>query len=63
MHKFLREFLDHGVVVYLDDIPIYSENMDDYIKLVQTVVDRHEQHDLPVSWKRSVFHQKEVEFL
>jgi len=34
MNKILREFLDHGVVVYLDDIVIYSENMDDNIKLV-----------------------------
>ena len=34
MNKILREFLDHWVVVYLDDILIYSENMDDQIKLV-----------------------------
>jgi len=39
MNKILREFLDHGVVVYLDDILIYSENMDDHIKLVQKVLD------------------------
>jgi len=35
MKKILREFLDHGVVVYLDDILIYSENMDDDIKVHQ----------------------------
>jgi len=63
MNKILREFLDHGVVVYLDDILIYSENMDDHIKLVQQVLDRLEQHDLAVSLKKSVFHQEEVEFL
>jgi len=63
MNKILREFLDHGVVVYLDDIRIYSENMDDYIQLVQKVLDRLEQHDLAVSLKKSVFHQDEVEFL
>jgi len=63
MNKILREFLDHGVVVYLDDILIYSENMDDHIKIVQKVLDRHEQHDLAVSLKKSVFHQEEVEFL
>jgi len=55
--------LDHGVVVYLDDILIYSENIDDHIKLVQKVLARLEQHDLAVSLKKSVFHQEEVEFL
>jgi len=58
-----REFLDHGVVVYLDDILIYSDNMDDHIKLVPKVIDRLEQHDLPLSLKKSVFHQEEVEVL
>jgi len=63
MNNILSEFLDHRVVVYLDDILIYSENMDDHIKLVQKVLDRLEQHDLAVSLKKSVFHQEEVEFL
>jgi len=63
MNKILREFLDHRVVVYLDDILIDSENMDDHIRLVQKVLDRLEQHDLAVSLKKSVFHQDEVEFL
>jgi len=62
-NKILSEFLDHGVVVYLDDILISSQNMDDHIKLVQKVLDRLEQRDLAVSLKRSVFHQDEVEFL
>ena len=60
MNKILREFLAHGVVVYLDDILIYSENMGDHIKLV---LDRLHQHDLAVSLKKSVFHQEEVKFL
>jgi len=63
MNKILREFLDHRVVVYLDDILIYSKNMDDHIKQVKKVLARHEQHDLAVSLKKSVFHQDEVEFL
>jgi len=63
MNKILREFWDHGVIVYLDDILIYSENMDDHIKLVQKDLVRLEQHDLAVSLKKSVLHQDEVEFL
>jgi len=56
MNKILREFLGHGVVVYLDDILIYTDNMDDHVKLVQRVLDRVEQHDLAVSLKKLVFH-------
>jgi len=61
--KILRELLAHRVVVYLDDILIYSENMDAHIKLVQKVLSRLKQHDLAVSLNKSVFHQDEVEFL
>jgi len=63
MNKILRELLDHGVVVYPANIIIYSDNKNDYIKLVQKVLDRLEQHDLAAAWKKSVFHQDEVEFL
>ena len=63
MNKVLRAFLDHGVVVYLDDIILYSENMDDHIKLVQKVLDQLEQHDLAVLLQKSVLHQDDVEFL
>jgi len=38
MNKMVRELLNHGVVVYLDDIMIYAENIDDHIKLVQQVL-------------------------
>jgi len=61
MNKILREFLDHGVVVYLDDILIYYKSMDDHIKLVQGVLDRLEQYDLVVALKKSVFHEEEVD--
>ena len=34
MHEVLREFLDQGVVVYLDDILIYSETEEQHIDLM-----------------------------
>jgi len=63
MNKMVREFWDHRVVVYLDGILIYTENMKDHIKLDQKVLDQLVQHDLAVSLKKSVFHQDVVEFL
>jgi len=63
MNKILREFLDHGVVVYLDDILIYSEGEEEHIELVKKVLVRLEEHQLAVSVPKSVSHVRSVEFL
>jgi len=63
MNKILREFLDHGVVVYLDDILIYLENYEENVELVKKVRAKLEEHQLAISLKRSVFHVPSVEFL
>jgi len=63
MNKILREFLDHGVVLYLDDIQIYSENVDDHSNLDQKDLLLLEQHDLAVSLKKSVSYEEQAEFL
>jgi len=63
INQSLSEFLDHRVVVYLDDILRYSENREDHIKLVQKVLDRLDQHDLGASLKKCVFYREEIKFL
>ena len=63
MNTILREFLDHGVVVYLDDILIYSKTLEDHKALIKQVLAWLEQHDLAISLKKSVFHVDTVEFL
>ena len=63
MNTILRDFLDHEVVVYLDDILIYSKNEEEHIALVKKVLAQLEEYDLAVSTTKSVFHVKEVEFL
>ena len=40
MNEILQEFLDQGVVVYIDDILIYSETVEDHILLVRKVLQR-----------------------
>ena len=37
MNEVLREFLDQGVVVYLDDVLIYSKTMREHVQLVQAL--------------------------
>ena len=63
MNTILREFLDHGVIVYLDDILIYSKSLEDHKALIKQVLGRLERHDLAISLKKSVFHVDTVEFL
>jgi len=63
MNTLVREFLDHGVEVYLDDILIYSKTIEAHEVLVKQVRARLERHDLAVSLKKSVFHVDRVEFL
>ena len=62
MNHMLREFLDHGVVVYLDDILMYSKNEKEHEMLVKTVLEKLEKHDLAVSLKKAVFYTKTGEF-
>ena len=56
MNTILREFFYHGVVVYLDDILIYSKTLEEHKSRVEQVLARLECHDLAVSPKKSLFH-------
>ena len=63
MNTILEEFLDHGVVVYLDDILIYYKPLEDHKALIKQLLARLERHDLAISLKKSMFHVDTVEFL
>jgi len=63
MNTILQEFLYHRVVVYLDDILLYSKTIEEHETLVKQVLAKLESHDLAVSLKKSVFHVETVEFL
>ena len=38
MNEFFRDMIDLGVVIYLDDILIYSEKQQDHVALVKRVL-------------------------
>jgi len=63
MNKILEEFLHHRVVVYLDDILIYSASEEEHLELVKEVLAKLEEHQLAVSVTKLVFHVKSVEVL
>jgi hypothetical protein len=63
MNNVLREQLDIYVIVYLDDILIYSDNEKEHEQHVRTVLELLQQHDLLVDPDKCKWHQEEVEFL
>jgi len=59
----LRDFLDKFVVVYLDDILIYSKSLEEHVKHVSSVLEKLKEHSLVAKLEKCVFHVPEVEFL
>jgi hypothetical protein len=59
----LRDLVDPGTVVYIEDILIYSENEEEHKALVKEVLKRLKKAGLCVSLAKSKFHVVEVEYL
>ena len=59
----LRDFLDHFVYVYLDNILIYSPDLDSHHDHVTRVLERLLKNQLYVKAEKSVFHADTVSFL
>jgi hypothetical protein len=63
MNDIFADMLDVCVVVYLDDILIYSSDMSTHRKQVKEVLRRLRQHGLYAKPEKCSFHQDRVEFL
>ena len=63
MNEILADLLDVCAVVYLDDILIYSENLEEHRQHVKEVLKRLRKHKLYVSSPKCSFHQDKIEFL
>jgi len=63
INEILQEFLDQGVVVYIDNILIDSQTLEEHIILVHKVSQRLREYRMAISLEKSVFHVKEVDFL
>src|SRR5258705_2234990 len=59
----LREFLDHFVVAYLDDILIFSQTYEEHVEHVKKVLRKLEEKELYVKLKKCEFHKHEIRFL
>jgi hypothetical protein len=63
MNEVLREFLDISVIVYLDDILIYSETREEHIRHITQVLERLRKHRLWAKAEKCRFFQNSVDFL
>ncbi|KAI2645968.1 Transposon Tf2-8 polyprotein [Labeo rohita] len=63
MNKVFREFLHRFVVVYIDDILIYSRNMAEHHQHVQQVLHKLRHHQLYLKLEKCEFHKSSVQFL
>ena len=63
INDIFSDVLDVFVVIYLNDILIYSDNMDDYKKHVKEVLKRLRENWLYALPTKCVFYQNRIEFL
>ena len=59
----LREYLDLFYVVYLDDILIYSKDLELYKEHVRKVLDTLKAKNLKLKLEKCEFYKTEIEFL
>ena len=63
VNEVLKEYIDRGVVAYIDDILIYSKTEEELIDLMKKVLGKLLDNSLCVNAKKCVFHAREVEFV
>ncbi|KAL0395156.1 UNVERIFIED_CONTAM: Retrovirus-related Pol polyprotein from transposon [Sesamum latifolium] len=63
MNQVLHEFLDEFVVVYLDDIVIYSRTLAEHVEHLRQVLARLREYELYAKVSKCSFAQETISFL
>ena len=63
LNTIFADLLDVFVIIYLDDILIFSLNKEDHVKHVSEVLRRLQKHNLFAKGEKCVFHTDSVEYL
>ncbi len=63
MNDIFREWLDDFVVVYIDDILVYSNSMEEHVEHLRKVFQRLKENKLYAKFKKCEFEVMEVDFL
>ena len=63
MNEIFKDMIDLGVVIYWDDILIYSENEEDHVALVKRLLEHHQEYQVAIAPKKCEWHRSRVNFL
>jgi Reverse transcriptase (RNA-dependent DNA polymerase) len=63
INEALRGYLDIFYIIYLDDIMVYSERVEDHEEHVRKVLERLRQYNLYIKLLKYLFSVEELEFL
>ena len=63
MNDIFREYLDHFVVIYLDDILVFSSNWEEHTHHVRLVLTKLREYGLFAKSEKCEFDRTSVEFL
>ena len=63
MHHVFFDLLDHGVLVYLDDVLIYSRTLEEHHKLLRAVCEKLKEFKLHIKESKCHLLMASVEFL
>ncbi|KAI2645678.1 Transposon Tf2-6 polyprotein [Labeo rohita] len=63
MHEIFRDYLHQFMIIYIDDILIYSNNLSEHHQQVTKVLQRLREHNLYLKAEKCTFHQSSVQFL
>ena len=63
LNDLFREYLDHFVVIYLDDILVFSSNLEEHTHYVRLVLHKLQEHGLYAKGEKYEFDRTSIEFL
>ena len=63
MNEILREYLDEFVIVYIDDLLIYSKSYEEHIEHIRKIFEKLREVNLMVKLKKCKFCMPSIEFL
>ena len=63
MNEVFRNLVDKGVIIYMDDIAVYSKTSNEHLKILKEVFERLKKNRLFVKLSKCEFMRSSIEFL